>query len=70
MRTRYLNVIGPAVEPGSVPIELLHHVWAEHRHLTDPVNGPVDPVRVLQSTGALLRAVDEVMTARQACNVP
>lgn len=44
----------------------LKHEWAAYCSITDPRNGPIDPVAALHSTGALLHAVGDVIVSAKS----
>lgn len=50
---------------GARQLGQLKHRWFEYRTLTDPRNGPLDPVEALHRTGAILHAVSEVITSEK-----
>lgn len=41
----------------------LKHEWSEYCSITDPRNGPIDPVEALHRTGTLLHAVGDVIVS-------
>lgn len=46
----------------------LKREWSEYCSITDPRNGPVDPVAALHRTGALLHAVGDVIVSAKSNN--
>ncbi|WP_247041159.1 hypothetical protein [Arthrobacter rhizosphaerae] len=46
----------------------LKHEWSEYCSITDPRNGPIDPVAALHRTGALLHAVGDVIVSAKSSN--
>lgn len=44
----------------------LRHEWSEYCSITDPRNGPIDPVAALHRTGALLHAVGDVIVSAKS----
>jgi hypothetical protein len=51
---------------GARQLGQLKNRWSEYRAITDPRNGPVDPVEALHRTGAILHAVGDVITSEKA----
>lgn len=51
---------------GARQLGQLKHCWSEYRSVSDPRNGPLDPVLALQRTGALLHAVGDVITSEKS----
>jgi hypothetical protein len=56
----------PMASVGARQLGKLKHRWSEYRSITDPRNGPIDPVEALHRTGALLHAVGDVITSERA----
>ncbi|MGX9899001.1 hypothetical protein ACW0JT_02360 [Arthrobacter sp. SA17] len=46
----------------------LKHEWSEYCSITDPRNGPIDPVEALHRTGTLLNAVGDVIISANSIN--
>lgn len=44
----------------------LRHEWSEYCSITDPRNGPIDPVAALHRTGAVLHAVGDVIVSAKS----
>lgn len=51
---------------GAGQLGQLKRRWAEYRFVTDPGNGPIDPVEALHLTGALLHAVGDVIASEES----
>lgn len=51
---------------GSRQLGQLRNYWAEYCSLTDPRNGPFDPVEALYRTGAILHAVGDVLASEKS----
>lgn len=49
---------------GADQINELTERWTDYRAIVDPQNGPVDPVEALHRTGAVLRAIEDVIVSR------
>lgn len=63
-----LNVLdgtAPTATVGTRQLGQLKNRWSEYRSVSDPRNGPIDPVLALQRTGALLHAVGDVITSEK-----
>jgi hypothetical protein len=60
------DVTAPTATVGARPLGQLKSRWAEYRSLTDPRNGPIDPVEALHRTGAILQAVGDVITSEES----
>jgi hypothetical protein len=56
----------PMAAVGARQLGQLKNRWSEYRSVTDPRNGPIDPVEALHRTGALLHAVGDVITSERA----
>jgi hypothetical protein len=56
----------PIAAVGARQLGQLKNRWSEYRSVTDPRNGPIDPVEALHRTGALLHAVGDVITSERA----
>src|SRR4029453_11587232 len=50
---------------GARQLRQLKSQWSEYRSVTDPHNGPIDPVEALHRTGAILHAVADVITSER-----
>jgi hypothetical protein len=59
------ELAAPTATVGARQLGQLKSRWSEYRSLTDPRNGPIDPVEALHRTGAILHAVDEVITSEK-----
>jgi hypothetical protein len=55
----------PTATVGARQLGQLKSRWSEYRSLTDPRNGPIDPVEALHRTGAILSAVGDVITSEK-----
>lgn len=55
----------PTATVGARQFGQLKNRWSEYLSITDPHNGPIDPVEALHRTGALLYAVADVITSEQ-----
>lgn len=53
----------PTATVGARQLGRLKNQWSEYRSITDPRNGPIDPVEALHRTGAILHAVGDVITS-------
>lgn len=67
MRNGNLRAVDPpgpggAAFVGAEELDQLKDSWSQYRATTDPRNGPLDPVEALHCTGAVLRAVNAVIT--------
>lgn len=59
------DVTAPTATVGARQLGQLKNRWSEYRSLTDPRNGPIDPVEALHRTGAILHAVSDVITSEK-----
>lgn len=50
---------------GAWQLRKLKSQWSEYRSITDPRNGPIDPIEALHRTGAILHAVGDVITSER-----
>lgn len=55
----------PTATVGARQLGQLKNHWSEYRSITDPRNGPIDPVQALHQTGAILHAVGDVITSER-----
>ena len=55
----------PTATVGARQLGQLKSRWFEYCSITDPRNGPIDPVEALHRTGALLHAVGDVITSEK-----
>ena len=55
----------PTATVGARQFGQLKNRWSEYRSITDPRNGPIDPVEALHRTGALLHAIGDVITSER-----
>jgi hypothetical protein len=53
---------------GAHQLRQLKRRWADYKSVSDPRNGPVDPVAALQRTGALLHAVGHVIISEKSAD--
>lgn len=51
---------------GARQLGKLKRQWSEYRSITDPRNGPIDPIEALHRTGAILHAVGDVITSERS----
>lgn len=72
MNEKHLSIVdntavpGPMVLVGAQELIRLKGQLIDYLALTDPLGGMHDPVHGLQYIGAILRAVDDVMTTSNA----
>lgn len=59
------DVAAPTAMVGARQLGQLKNRWSEYRSLTDPRNGPIDPVEALHRAGAILHAVGDVLTSEK-----
>jgi hypothetical protein len=56
----------PMATVGARQLGQLKNRWSEYRSITDPHNGPLDPIEALHRTGAILHAVGDVITSERS----
>ena len=64
-QTRNIQETSSTATVGARQLRQLRNDWSEYRSLTDPGNGPLDPVEALHRTGAILHAVSDVLTSEK-----
>ena len=55
----------PTATVGARQLGQLKNHWSAYRSITDPRNGPIDPVEALHRTGDILHAVGDVITSER-----